>query len=531
MTRQETTTPGETPKNRFERLLDLKNRQLEAIKRMFILMTEVNDANVLIRDMLTITKETLYANGDLTFYAEIKDRSIAVPAFNKKTLADIFAHLGSSHEFSSGSLRFDMTKREAGILGELGESYSTMLFSPVRHDGETIGFLAVYSIETIALTEDEEIFLQYICQAMGSYICNKWFEQMNSDTLHLQQRLEELNAIYSVSQAFNSSIDIDSLLDQALAAILSQKAFMLDNKGGIFLVNDEDRLLELVCQKNMLPPTANTVSLSLEKGLCGRAVREKTVITTEHCTQDADCPVCGHVRDDHGHIILPLQSAAAGVLGALCLFLPAGRAATEQQLEILSAVAGQLAIAVTNAKLYAFAKYNSFHDPLTGLGNRNLLETRLNEDISRAKRYGSHFSVAMIDVDHFKALNDRHGHLAGDQFLKDLAGLLKDKARKSDIVTRYGGEEFTIIMPSTTGDQAMIFLDRLRGIVARHQFPIEGKDGHVRMTISIGVADTRHAEEESAKSILRQADKALYQAKKQGRDRVVLYTPPADGDD
>ncbi len=517
----------DTSQNRFQRLLDLKNRQLEAIKKMFILMTEVSDPNVLIRDMLGIAKETLYANGDLTFYAEIEERSIAVPAFNRKGLSGLFDELRDRYGFDTASVMIDTGAEKTGSLGELGESYSTVLFTPVRHEGKTFGFLAVYSIEAITLTEDEEIFLQYICQAMGSYICNRWFEQLNNDPQYLQQRIEELNAIYSVSQAINSSIDIDSLLDQALNAILSQKAFRLDNRGGIFLVNDDDTLLELVCERNMRPADVEPLRLPMDAGMCGRALREKSIIITDHCPRDKDCPLCGHLIEDHGHIVLPLSSAA-GIIGALCLFLPPGRAATEQQVEILSAVAGQLALAVTNAKLYAFAKYNSFHDPLTGLGNRNLLETRLHEDMSRARRYGTHFSIAMIDVDHFKSLNDRYGHLAGDHFLKELAAILKEKARKSDIVARYGGEEFTIIMPSTPGEQAMIFLDRLRAIVARHDFPIDGQEGHVRLTISIGVADSRHCEGDSAKAILRLADQALYEAKEQGRNRVVYHLPEPD---
>lgn len=156
-------------------------------------------------------------------------------------------------------------------------------------------------------------------------------------------------------------------------------------------------------------------------------------------------------------------------------------------------------------------------DELTGLANRRAFIDRLDEEFSRAGRYALPVSVLMLDIDHFKQVNDTHGHAAGDALLRAFAGLLREKLRRPDICGRLGGEEFAVLLPNTPCRGAFEIADRLRQAVAAMRVPIE--DGEVGCTVSIGVCDLME-NVASASEALSRADRALYRAKSSGRNRV-----------
>jgi diguanylate cyclase len=147
-------------------------------------------------------------------------------------------------------------------------------------------------------------------------------------------------------------------------------------------------------------------------------------------------------------------------------------------------------------------------DPLTGLGNRRVLDSVLNAQVAALVRYGTPFSVAIVDIDHFKDLNDQMGHLHGDKALRDLTGLLSDSLRAVDVVARYGGDEFVIAMPQTDLAGAAMLADRLRATIEQQ----------MSFTVSIGVASATAAD--SPETLFHRADAALYGAKSNGRNRV-----------
>ncbi|MFN3659416.1 MAG: diguanylate cyclase [Pseudolabrys sp.] len=165
-------------------------------------------------------------------------------------------------------------------------------------------------------------------------------------------------------------------------------------------------------------------------------------------------------------------------------------------------------------------------DELTGVYNRRMYDSILDSEIARAQRHDRRLSVLILDIDHFKRVNDSHGHLVGDQVLHQVATLLRDSVRAENSVCRYGGEEFAIIVPEFGADAAGELAERLRDAVARRTFG--GGPGHeVRVTVSIGVAgfpDMAH----SADALTAAADAALYTAKQAGRDRVVIYRPGSE---
>jgi len=171
-------------------------------------------------------------------------------------------------------------------------------------------------------------------------------------------------------------------------------------------------------------------------------------------------------------------------------------------------------------------EYESTTDSLMGIYNRRFLERRIHEEFFRSKRYGFPLSVLMLDIDHFKQVNDRYGHQVGDLVLKRLAELIVTTVRESDVVARYGGEEVLLILPHTMGDNGLMLAERLRFAVedtALVKADEIGRNIDLRVTVSIGVATLR-AEVTSSQQLLGWADKALYSAKRSGRNRVVVYS-------
>lgn len=157
-------------------------------------------------------------------------------------------------------------------------------------------------------------------------------------------------------------------------------------------------------------------------------------------------------------------------------------------------------------------------DPLTRVLNRRALSDRLAVEMDRARRFNEHLSILLVDIDFFKAINDSLGHLAGDEVLQQVAGLLHAAVRTVDIVARYGGEEFVVILPETGPDGARTFADRLRDRIATNQFSIG--DRIIRLTVSVGIATFPAPDIASADDFFARADAAMYRAKADGRNQV-----------
>ncbi len=160
-------------------------------------------------------------------------------------------------------------------------------------------------------------------------------------------------------------------------------------------------------------------------------------------------------------------------------------------------------------------------DPLTRVLNRRALLDRLTAEVDRSRRFGSALSLLLLDVDHFKEINDTAGHLAGDSVLRQLGALLEDAVRKVDIVARYGGEEFVAILPETASEGGVIFAERLRERIAEMSFDV-GIDHPVHLTVSIGIATFPSPRVASTEDLFARADEALYRAKSGGRNQVRI---------
>jgi diguanylate cyclase (GGDEF)-like protein len=173
-------------------------------------------------------------------------------------------------------------------------------------------------------------------------------------------------------------------------------------------------------------------------------------------------------------------------------------------------------------KSYEIAEAEACTDSLTGLCNLRHLLVTLDRELERSRRYNRFCSIAMIDIDFFKNFNDRHGHLQGDEVLKQAAEIFREHIRNSDIAARYGGEEFVVIMPETGKELAILVGEKLRKAFEAYPFPLEETQPGGALTISMGIA-TFPSDADSARKLIDMADKALYMAKEGGRNRVVFW--------
>ena len=224
--------------------------------------------------------------------------------------------------------------------------------------------------------------------------------------------------------------------------------------------------------------------------------------------------------DDGRLLMLPL-AAGGESFGCLALLTKKGLRLAKDQVQTLNAAVNHLALALRNALLYRQVKSMADHDGLTKIANRRRFEERLDEEAQRHGRYELPLSLILLDLDHFKNINDSHGHQTGDAVLKGVALLLEESLRSSDFPARFGGEEFAVILPHTSREQAVLLAERIRLRVSQRDF---GQcEQPVRVTVSAGVA----ALEPGARGqeLVSLADQALYLAKNGGRNRVVVAGP------
>lgn len=247
------------------------------------------------------------------------------------------------------------------------------------------------------------------------------------------------------------------------------------------------------------------------------ALRRGRPYAVDDLRRGTPCEHYGRPRETEavGTVCFPLaaQNVALGVLA-----LSQRRAGPVARQEIAAAVAEQLSLALGNLRLQASLRQQSIRDPLTGLYNRRYLEESLQRELSRCERLGRPLALLMLDVDHFKAFNDAHGHEAGDLLLGAVGQLLAGACRNDDIACRYGGEEFTLILPDIDLADAVRRGDEIRESVSR--LVVQHRNERLgAITISIGIA-MYPADARDGRALRMAADTALYRAKRLGRDRV-----------
>lgn len=198
---------------------------------------------------------------------------------------------------------------------------------------------------------------------------------------------------------------------------------------------------------------------------------------------------------------------------------------TPNEIDYINQLTKQSSATIERANVYAEALKHATLDALTGLNNRRQFELRLKQEYASATRQKHPLCAMMIDIDFFKKINDTYGHAAGDKVLKTVANVIKDKLREYDIPSRYGGEEFCVLLPQTKIEEANIVAQRLRAAIEKTVIETfdekNSENKKISVTISLGL--TQLNEKDSAEDLYMRADKALYEAKERGRNRVIVY--------
>ncbi|MGD9579979.1 MAG: diguanylate cyclase [Vampirovibrionia bacterium] len=199
----------------------------------------------------------------------------------------------------------------------------------------------------------------------------------------------------------------------------------------------------------------------------------------------------------------------------------------DEDIKILNGLSDQCSTTIEKAKSFAETVKHATVDALTGLDNRRQLDKRLTQEVSIAHRSKRNLSLLMMDIDHFKSINDTHGHSVGDHVLRNVAKIVQTLTRDYDVAGRFGGEEFVLIMPDTNIEGAHILAERLRKKVADTVIPIgkfmSSKSDTIQLTLSIGIA-AFSGEDKNPADLYEEADIALYKAKQEGRNRVILFS-------
>ncbi len=307
-------------------------------------------------------------------------------------------------------------------------------------------------------------------------------------------------------------------------------------RGAIFLqerVGRHDVLLPVAAEGlDLAVLLPHVYELDRGKDVIPRAVLDRASIVIRNAADDWRCDqklvAAAGLR---GYVVVPMISVDRAI-GALLLDAGEAAATVGPRLPALEQAVRAASVALENVALYERVQQLAIMDGLTEVYNHRHFQETLRRELQRADRYPQpimHCSVIMVDVDHFKRVNDAHGHPAGDAVLVQIAQILKRMVRKVDTVARYGGEEFVIILPSTHKEGALILAGRLREAIEAAEFEHEAGKPPLRVTASLGVAT--YAEDGTThRDIVAAADAGLYQAKREGRNCVRCVKATASGE-
>ncbi len=372
--------------------------------------------------------------------------------------------------------------------------------------------------EVIELEEEEEkeeagVYTEHAEDTMPAKVLKEMAEVTGQTEREeedvLRVKLTELSILHEASKALGSSLIFEEVLDTV--ADIAIKGMMADIAGALVFDN-ETQVLKIVEIRGLSSDEAEKMkekSYKPGEGVFGKVFGKKMTLNIDDISTDKQYSLNGSGRIK-SFMATPLSTDGYDI-GVLFVGKFLKEPFSGDVEDFIETIAGQAAVAIENARLYAQQQELAIHNGLTGIYNYRYFMKELGEEIKRAERYERQVSLLMIDIDLFKRVNDTHGHQRGDEVLQGLANTLVSKTRETDIVSRYGGEEFAIILPETDMENAMEVATKLKESVTRTRFARKrGKS--IKLTISIGVA-TFPGGAKSQEELLRSADDALYAAK------------------
>ena len=342
------------------------------------------------------------------------------------------------------------------------------------------------------------------------------FVSLREKNYQLARKVRELAIINEVSQAVSYMGDLGKTID----AILSRGVQVLNaERGSLFLLDDKyEELVEHAAVFGVQGEIKIDAQLKEQfkggKGIAGEVFNTGKPRLIQNVRKDKSFAFRDAERDSMRSLVcvpLMIKDSAIGVMNIVNR--REGRF-NEDDLQTALTMANQAAVVIEKARLFNLATI----DGLTGLIVHRHFQAKMEEEFRRARRYSKPLAYMMTDIDHFKKFNDTWGHQVGDMVLREVARIVRDNARDTDVAARYGGEEFGVILPETDYEGAMLLAERLRLRVENAAFP--GPKGDLKVTLSIGVSSMPRLQPETALEMIKFADDALYICKRNGRNRV-----------
>ena len=349
---------------------------------------------------------------------------------------------------------------------------------------------------------------------------------LEQEVRRLRGELEYRARLNNSLQHFLERISSDDPVKTYNSIVSNSKELLQSERASLLLLNEHNNELIMKAASGLATDPAKVGPIRVGEGVSGHVIDSgRPIFTTDlRLEGHKPAPAERHYKTN-SFISYPITIGGRKV-GVLNVTDKAGgRTFDEVDLGLLDIIGPQVALALERAEWQERAtefQLMSITDPLTALPNRRYLEERLMEELNRSRRYDYPMSFLMIDIDDFKAYNDKNGHQAGDVALQITAHCLKGGLRSADVASRYGGEEFCILLPQTGISEAGAIADRIRQRVSTTHFPHGKTQPLGRVTISIGVS-TFSTLVNTSENIIAAADRALYEAKNKGKNRVVFF--------
>jgi diguanylate cyclase (GGDEF)-like protein len=502
-----------------------RNRDLQALNTVALAVSRTLSPDEIVEGALTRTLESLGLPAGMVHLVDPKSGHLvlqvwrglpAEPGKGVRRLPPGNAWTWQALELDEPLVLPDAAEAEGADISP-EDPARPLAATPLRFRDRSLGVLTVIGRPGQPFSAEETSLLA----AIGRHAA------MALENAHLyadsRRKAEEFEALYQLGQTMSSTFNLQDILtriSQTVSTLLHAQAMSL------MLLSQDGRTLSTVAGYNLSEEALHvveTVRMRQDSSPSLVAVREKRPVAIADISTDpafAPWPQPPQARGYRSFLAIPLI-AQDRALGCMNLYLTEGHEFDADEIQLLSTFASQAAISIENARLFEETRQLAITDELTGLANHRQFYNQLAREFRRAQRYRRPLTLLMLDLDHFKQYNDRFGHLAGDQALREMGELLRRNARDVDILARYGGEEFAIILPETDLDRAMIQAERTRGAIASHAFRGRESNPQGDLTVSIGVAaltpTMRKIEE-----LVHDADQALYRAKSQGRNRLEM---------
>jgi diguanylate cyclase (GGDEF)-like protein len=369
----------------------------------------------------------------------------------------------------------------------------------------------------LVLLYDPDQPLGFLLLSLTYLLINLVFSRLSRTRKQLEERVHDLEILTATARRLAASL----LLEELVEAVARETCRAIAEAEAVSLVHQRpgDRAGLVIDGFDRLSDKFFRRTMEEGEGAAGWVMTHGTARRIDDLSVDADVPSRGSAHGMRSWLGVPLfmYGGCEGVIAVQSAHAGAFRADHQRLLESLAL---QIAGALQNAHLYELAMV----DGLTGLFVRRYFDARIEEEIERSKRYGTAFSVVMMDVDDFKMLNDTHGHLIGDRVLRGIAHVVKSQMRGVDTAARYGGEEIAVILPRTELVNAYNVGERLRAAIAELRITTDAEPSEVlRVTASFGIAAYPESTASDGEDLVRRADSALYRAKRTGKNRVELF--------